>query len=226
MKNKVITKITMIAASALMMVISLTLSNAFSSMAIASQLETLTLGTETQAQTSQFKVTHQTIEVDGVEIFYREAGTANAPTIILLQEQSTSSRNLLKFIPRLSGRFHVLAPSYPEYADIASSAENLANLMSHFVKQKGVSQYGLLVQYKSSPIAVRMTLQNPQYVQFFIVQNGDKYEDRLADLSNSIQRYWENRNPQKTTTMGDFNHPVDVTINVSNMQFTESKYSF
>ncbi len=140
---------------------------------------------ETAVQTSQStrQTLHKTVEIDGVTVFYREAGPADAPTILLLHGFPTSSHMFRNLIPALSDRFHLVAPDYPGFGnsdqpaleDFEYSFDNLAVLMDAFVDRLGIERYSLYLMDYGAPIGFRLAAKHPERVESLIVQNGNAY---------------------------------------------------
>ena len=115
---------------------------------------------------------HKTITINGVEVFYREAGQANAPTILLLHGFPTSSHMFRNLIPALSDRFHLLAPDYPGFGNSAQPAledfdysfDGLAELMEGFLEAKGIEQYSVYLMDYGAPVGFRLAADNPEKV--------------------------------------------------------------
>ena len=128
---------------------------------------------------------HQTVEVDGLDIFYREAGRKDAPTILLLHGFPTSSQMFRNLIPTLADRFHVVAPDYPGFGNSAMPAvdefdytfDNLARVIDGFTQKLGLDSYSLYVMDYGAPVGFRLAAQHPERVQSLIVQNGNAYEE-------------------------------------------------
>lgn len=150
---------------------------------------------------------HHRIEADGVRIFYREAGPADAPVILLLHGFPTSSFQFRELIPRLADRYRVIAPDLPgfgftEVPDKRGYTYNfdaLARTMLAFTKALQLTRYALYVFDYGAPTGFRMALMAPERVTAIVSQNGNAYEEGLGDAWQPIQRYWrdpslENRN--------------------------------
>ncbi len=152
---------------------------------------------ETQTRT-EYPVHYKTVSVDGQDIFYREAGPETAPVILLLHGFPTSSNMFRNLMPRLAGKFHVIAPDYPGYGQSSMpdhktfeySFENLANIVDGFVEKLGVAKYSMYVMDYGAPIGYRLALMHPERVQALIVQNGNAYEEGLLEFWDPIKRYW------------------------------------
>ncbi len=150
---------------------------------------------ETQTRT-EYPVYYKTVSVDGQDIFYREAGPETAPVILLLHGFPTSSNMFRNLMPRLAGKFHVIAPDYPGYGQSSMpdhktfeySFENLANILDWFVEQLGVAKYSMYVMDYGAPIGYRLALMHPERVQALIVQNGNAYEEGLLEFWDPIKR--------------------------------------
>jgi len=160
------------------------------------------LRTEAVAQqASAFPTLHKTIQVDGLDIFYREAGPKSAPTILLLHGFPTSSHMFRNLIPALSGTFHVVAPDYPGFGNSAMPLVNefnytfdhLAEIMDSFVKKLGLKKYSLYVFDYGAPVGFRLAAKHPERVQALIVQNGNAYEEGLLEFWDPIKAYWKER---------------------------------
>ena len=152
----------------------------------------LSIGTA-QAQTSKTMnsvVTYNTAKVDGLNIFYREAGDKSKPTILLLHGFPTSSQMFRNLIPRLADNYHVIAPDYPGYGQSSMpkvtefdyTFDNLARVMEKFADQIGLQKYSLYVQDYGAPVGFRLAAKNPERVQALIIQNGNAYDEGLRDF--------------------------------------------
>jgi pimeloyl-ACP methyl ester carboxylesterase len=148
---------------------------------------------------------YRTLKIDGLDIFYREAGSPDAPAILLLHGFPTSSRMFRNLIPALADRYHLLAPDYPGFG--YSSAPNadrfnytfdhLAEIMDKFVTQLELTKYSLYVQDYGAPVGYRLASQHPERVQALIVQNGNAYVEGLDnDFWKPIKAYWANKTPE------------------------------
>ena len=152
---------------------------------------------ETQVRT-QYPIHYKTVVVDGLDIFYRDAGPENAPVLLLLHGFPTSSNMFRNLIPRLAGAFRVVAPDYPGYGQssmpdhkaFAYTFENFARIVDQFVESIGLTRYSLYVMDYGAPVGYRLALLHPERVQGLVVQNGNAYEEGLLDFWNPIKKYW------------------------------------
>jgi pimeloyl-ACP methyl ester carboxylesterase len=146
----------------------------------------------------QIPVRYNTIRLNELDIFYREAGTQNAPTILLLHGFPTSSNMFRNLIPRLATSFHVVAPDYPGFGqssmpghtDFDYSFENLTNVVEQLAGKLGLTKYTLYVMDYGAPIGYRLALRHPDQVQALIVQNGNAYDEGLLQFWDPIKKYW------------------------------------
>jgi pimeloyl-ACP methyl ester carboxylesterase len=137
------------------------------------------------AATPSSRVVYRNAIVDSLNIFYREAGTAGAPTLVLLHGFPSSSHMYRNLIPALAGRYHVIAPDYPGfgYSDAPSAEafeytfDHLADVVDHFLEQKGIAKYSIYIQDYGSPIGFRLATRHPERIQAIISQNGNAYEE-------------------------------------------------
>lgn len=138
------------------------------------------------------------VQVDGIEMFYREAGNPAHPTLLLLHGFPTSSHMFRNLIPMLADRFHVVAPDLPGFgftvvpaaANFTYSFGNLARTVEGFVDALGLKRYAIYVFDYGAPTGYRLALARPQQVTAIISQNGNAYEDGLSTGWNPIQTYW------------------------------------
>ena len=155
---------------------------------------------------------HKTINIDGVEIFYREAGPADAPTIVLLHGFPTSSHMFRNLIPALSDKYHVVAPDYPGFGNSAQPAmesfdytfDNLAKVMEQFIAELGIEKYSLYLMDYGAPIGFRLAAKHPDQVQALIVQNGNAYEEGLREFWDPIRVYWKDRTAKNAEPLAGF----------------------
>jgi len=174
--------------------------------------------TAIEAARNQHQTVHKTVVVNGQEIFYREAGPINAPTILLLHGFPTSSHMFRNLIPALADRFHLLAPDYPGFGNSAQpsmeafeySFDNLAALVEAFVDQLGIEQYSLYLMDYGAPIGFRLAARHPERVQSLIVQNGNAYVEGLREFWDPIRAYWQERTPENAQPLAAFISPEGV----------------
>lgn len=147
---------------------------------------------------------HRHIQIDGLKIFYREAGQADRPALVLLHGFPASSFMYRSLLDSLSDDFHLIAPDYPGfgYSDAPSPAEyeytfdKLAATMSTFLKRVGIASYGLYMQDFGGPVGFRLAVEHPERVTFLVVQNANAYEEGLPDSFWSPARaLWDNPSP-------------------------------
>ena len=149
------------------------------------------------------RIEYRTATVDGLQIFYREAGPANAPTVVLLHGFPSSSHMYRNLIPQLATRYHVVAPDYPGfgYSDAPRAEQfeytfdHLAAIVDHFLQQKGVGKYCIYVQDYGAPVGFRLATAHPDRIQAIITQNGNAYDEGLSPFwAENLKPFWENRN--------------------------------
>ncbi len=160
---------------------------------------------------------YRTVVVDGLDIFYREAGDAKAQTILLLHGFPTSSHMFRDLIPRLADRFHLVAPDYPGFGYSAQPApdtfdytfDHLADVMEGFVDALGLERYALYMQDFGGPVGLRLAARRPQHVSALIVQNANAYEDGLSDaVRDIVLRAWKERTPETEARLRTLFEPV------------------
>lgn len=144
-------------------------------------------------------VFHRTVKVQGLDIFYREAGPADAPAVLLLHGFPTSSQMFRTLIPALADRFHLVAPDYPGFghsampprATFAYTFDHLADVVDAFTETIGLRRYALYVQDYGAPVGYRLATRHPERVTAIVVQNGNAYEEGIAgEFWNPIKAYW------------------------------------
>jgi pimeloyl-ACP methyl ester carboxylesterase len=146
-------------------------------------------------------LTYRTASVDGLNIFYREAGDRRNPTVLLLHGFPSSSRMYEKIMPMLAQRYHVIAPDYPGFGhsdapspdSFAYTFDHLAAVMDAFVQQQGIGRYTLFVQDYGGPVGFRLALLHPERVDAIIVQNAVSHDVGLGPLWETRRQYWANR---------------------------------
>ena len=141
---------------------------------------------------------YRTAKVDGIDIFYREAGAADAPAVVLLHGFPTSSHMFRNLIPVLAHRYRVIAPDYPAFGqsgtpdrrEFTYSFARFAELMDGLLNQLDVARYALYVQDYGAPVGYRLALRHPDRITALVVQNGNAYEEGLKQFWNPIKAYW------------------------------------
>ncbi|WP_247384316.1 MULTISPECIES: alpha/beta hydrolase [unclassified Bradyrhizobium] len=147
---------------------------------------------------SRQSISYHTVDIDGLNIFYREAGAANAPTVLLLHGFPSSSRMWEPLLPLLADKYHLIAPEYPGFghssAPTPSSFEytfdNLARVIDELTTRLGITSYVLFMQDYGGPVGFRMALAHPERVRAIIIQNAVAHEQGLSPLWETRRKYW------------------------------------
>jgi pimeloyl-ACP methyl ester carboxylesterase len=150
------------------------------------------------AVTAQHAVHYRTKQIEGIELFYREAGPAGAPTVVLLHGFPTSSNMYRNLIPALATKYHVIAPDYPGFGHSAAPSRDqfqytfahLADLTDRLLTELRADRYALYVMDYGAPVGYRLALKHPERVTALVVQNGNAYEEGLKEFWNPIKAYW------------------------------------
>ena len=173
---------------------------------------------------TQRQTMHRSVEIDGLEIFFRESGPSDAPTILLLHGFPTSSHMFRNLIPRLSDRFHLVAPDYPGYGassmpsldEFEYSFDNLARVIQKFIDKLRLTSYSLYLMDYGAPVGYRVAASRPERVQSLIVQNGNAYDEGLLDFWNPIKAFWKEKTAENAQVLRD----TLLTIEATKWQYT------
>lgn len=160
----------------------------------------------------------RTTTVNGVELFYREAGQPDKPTILLLHGYPTSSHMFRNLIQELADDYHVLAPDYPGYglsqqppmAEFEYSFDNMALLVEGFLKELEVDTYSIYLMDYGAPIGFRIAAKYPERVESLIIQNGNAYEEGLRDFWIPIKKYWNDYTLENGKALEGFHAPAGL----------------
>ncbi|WP_158291948.1 alpha/beta fold hydrolase [Paracraurococcus ruber] len=170
---------------------------------VAADANLTTVRAEAPLQSSRTVTHHRTTTVDGIEMFYREAGPADGPVVLLLHGFPTSSHMFRNLIPLLADRWRVIAPDYPGFgqsampdrASFAYTFDRYGELVGTLLDQLGVRRYAMYVMDYGAPVGWRLALGRPDSVTGLIVQNGNAYEEGLQAFWDPIRAYWADNSP-------------------------------
>ena len=145
------------------------------------------------------KVSFRKVAVDGLKIFYREAGSKDAPAILLLHGFPSASHMFRDLIPKLADRFHVIAPDLPGFGQsdmpdrgaFTYTFDNIARVVERLTEVVGLDRYAIYVFDYGAPTGFRLATWHPERVNAIISQNGNAYAEGLSDGWKPIQAYWE-----------------------------------
>jgi pimeloyl-ACP methyl ester carboxylesterase len=178
-------------------------------------------------------IKYRTADVDGFKVFYREAGAADSPVLLLLHGFPTSSHMFRDLIPLLADRFRTVAPDLPGFglsdmparADFAYTFDHLAGVIARFTEVIGLTQFAIYVFDYGAPTGFRIAVKHPERIAAIISQNGNAYEEGLSDGWTPIRAYWQdpslaNRNALRAflkpeTTKWQYTHGVKDTAAIS-----------
>jgi len=167
---------------------------------------------------------YKSTTIDGVKVFYREAGPKDAPVILLLHGFPTSSHMFRNLIPLLADRYRVIAPDYPGYGQsdtpdhktFAYNFANLTDIVDKLTEKVGAERYSMYVMDYGAPIGYRLALKHPERVESLIVQNGNAYTEGLAAFWDPIKAYWAEKTPERREALAGL-----LTLETTKFQYTD-----
>lgn len=150
-------------------------------------------------------VFHRTIDIDGIEIFYREAGPKDAPHILLPHGYPSSSFQFRNFIPALADHWHLIAPDFPGFGYSATpdsthfsyTFDGYADFLERFTNSMNLTHYVIYLHDYGSQIGLRMAMKVPEKIVALIIQNGDIYEDEFGPKYKELKEFWNNPTPER-----------------------------
>jgi pimeloyl-ACP methyl ester carboxylesterase len=147
---------------------------------------------------------HRFCEIDGLDIFYREAGDPARPTLLLLHGFPTSSQMYRNLIPKLAGRYHLVAPDYPSYGyssfppaeEFEYAFESFYELILKFVDKLGLERFSIYIQDYGAPVGLRLAQRNPERIEAIVTQSGNAYLDGFTPFWEPLFAYATGPNPE------------------------------
>ena len=155
-------------------------------------------------------VAHRTARVDGLSIFYREAGHPENPKLLLLGGFPASSHQFRNLIPALADRFHVLSPDYPGFGnsempdDFEYTFDRLAEIVEGVLTQTGFRPFGVYMHDYGGPIGNRIISRHPDWLEWQVIQNANLYEEGFTGAWDGIRALWRSRSPETEAPLGSF----------------------
>lgn len=170
--------------------------------------------------TIQYKVEN----IDGLDIFYREAGSDKNPTLLLLHGFPTSSHMFRELMPLLAEQFHLIAPDYPGYghssmpltSEFNYTFDNFASIINKLLQRKKLNSYALYVQDYGAPVGYRLAMMDPERVTGLVVQNGNAFEEGLREFWLPFRDYWKDRNDKTAEPLKNL-----LKLEATKWQYTE-----
>jgi pimeloyl-ACP methyl ester carboxylesterase len=179
------------------------------------------------------KIAYRHADVDGLNVFYREAGASNAPKLLLLHGFPSSSHMFRDLIPLLADRFHIIAPDLPGFgqtdmpqrSEFSYTFDNIANVIDRFTEVVGFDRFAVYVFDYGAPTGFRLAAKRPERIRAIISQNGNAYEEGLSEGWNPIRAYWQDSSTENRaalramltpeTTLWQYTHGVSDPAAVS-----------
>jgi len=154
----------------------------------------------------------RTLDVDGTQIFYREAGDPSRPSILLLHGFPSSSHMFRDLIPELADRYHVIAPDLPGFGQSAMKPrdafsytfDNIASVVDRFTVVAGLTRFAIYVFDYGAPVGLRIAAKHPERISAIITQNGNSYLEGLSDAFNPVQIYWADPSEKNRAALRGF----------------------
>jgi len=155
---------------------------------------------------------YRTVDVNGLSVFYREAGPQDAPAILLLHGFPSSSRMWQPLLDRLANSFRLVAPDYPgfghsdalSHTQFAYTFDHLAAVLGDFTQALGLARYTPVMQHYGGPVGFRLAITHPEQLQALIVQNAVAHEDGLGPLWETRREFWADRQAHEAALRENF----------------------
>ena len=151
-------------------------------------------------------IAYRTADVDGLKVFYREAGAAAAPKLLLLHGFPTSSHMFRDLIPQLADRYHIVAPDLPGFGQSddpkANTFDSIADTIERFTELVGFDRFAVYVFDYGAPTGFRLAVRHPERITGIISQNGNAYVEGLSDGWSPIQAYWRDPSDANRAALG------------------------
>lgn len=159
--------------------------------------------------------TNKRVDVDGIEVFYREAGPADAPVLLLLHGFPSSSHMFRDLIPKLADKYRVVAPDLPGFGQSAMPArgsfgytfDHLAEVIGRFTEMLGLARFAVYVFDYGSPVGLRLATRFPERITAIVSQNGNAYVEGLSEGWGPMQKYWREPSDENRTGLRPFLAP-------------------
>jgi pimeloyl-ACP methyl ester carboxylesterase len=178
-------------------------------------LAAATLGSTLSAVAEPVQVHYRTADIQGVSVFYREAGPADAPAVLLLHGFGASSHMFRELIPVLAQRYRVIAPDLPGFGQTTVKEgvafdytfDNVASVIDAFTVEKGLDRYAIYVFDYGAPVGWRLAVANPQKITAIVSQNGNAYEEGLSAGWADMRKAWADPTAENREALRRFNTP-------------------
>lgn len=178
---------------------------------------------EAISSTESTAVYHRTVEIEGQTVFYREAGSKDSPTVLLLHGFPTSSHMFRNLIPELADSYHVIAPDYPGYGQSSMPTvdefdytfDHMAEIVDQLTTKLDLDQYSLYLMDYGAPVGFRLATKHPERIDSLIIQNGNAYDEGLLDFWKPLKAYWKEQSPENATALKGL-----LTIDATKWQYT------
>jgi pimeloyl-ACP methyl ester carboxylesterase len=165
-------------------------------------------------------VNYRTIDVNGITVFYREAGNPKAPTLLLLHGFPSAGHMFRSLIPLLANHFHLIAPDFPGFGQSAMPSRdkyqytfaNLADTIAGFTKAVGLKKFAIYIFDYGAPVGLRIALKLPDLISAIISQNGNAYEEGLSHGWDPIRAYWKDASQTNRDALRTFLKPEATTF--------------
>jgi pimeloyl-ACP methyl ester carboxylesterase len=160
-------------------------------------------------------LSYRTINVDGVKVFYREAGSPGAPKLLLLHGFASSGHMFRDLIPLLADRYHIIAPDLPGFGQTdlpgrGHSFDSIAETIDRFTEIVGFDRFAVYVFDYGAPTGFRLAVKHPERITAIISQNGNAYEEGLSEGWNPIQAYWRDASEENRNALKAFLEPGSI----------------
>lgn len=168
-------------------------------------------------RTGDKPIRYRTVKIDGVDVFYREAGPKNAPVVLLLHGFPSSSHMYRNLIPQLADRYRVIAPDYPGFGNsgmppkdqFSYTFDHLATVIDKFTQAVGARRYAMYLQDYGAPVGFRIAAAHPKRITALVIQNGNAYQEGIDNpFWDGLKAYWTDRSDERAVQLRKLLEPA------------------